>query len=110
MEELYLPVLSHFQNGNLWTGSDRRLRYRIVPEEDQLVAEAWEGPWSYSFSQVEDRQTFPMDSSGLEALAQWIRAWSRTINARPPRSMEETLQVRDARQPAADSAPDGLES
>lgn len=98
MEELYLPVLSHFQNGNIWTGSDRRLRYRIVPGEDVLTAEAWEGPWSYQLSQVEERVEFPLDESGLEALGEWITAWSASINARPPRTLADTIQARDARQ------------
>ena len=108
MEALYLPVLSHFQNGNFWTGSERRLRYRIVPEDGQLAAEAWEGPWSYALSQVEDRQTFPRDQEGLDQLASWIQTWSQTINARPPRTLEETIQARDARQQAEqDSQEDG---
>ena len=38
MEEYFLPVLSHFQNGNIWTGSDRRLRYRLVPGEEVISA------------------------------------------------------------------------
>lgn len=97
MEELYLPVLSHFQNGNVWTGSDRRLRYRIVPGEDALAADAWEGPWSYSLSQVEEHVEFPLDERGLDALRDWIARWSGQINARPPRSLADTLQARDAR-------------
>ena len=98
MEEIYLPVLSHFRNGNLWTGSDRRLRYRIVPGEEILTAEAWEGPWSYELSQVEERVEFPMDESGREALRAWIAGWSDTINARPAKSLADTIRDRDARQ------------
>ena len=97
MEELYLPVLSHFQNGNIWTGSDRRLRYRIVPGESALAAEAWEGPWSYSLSQVEEHVEFPLDESGLAALRDWITRWSAHIKARPPRSLADTILARDAR-------------
>lgn len=97
MEEIYLPVLSHFQNGNIWTGSDRRLRYRIVPGESALAADAWEGPWSYALSQVEEHVEFPLDESGLAALRDWIARWSEQINARPPRSLADTLQARDAR-------------
>lgn len=97
MAELYLPVLSHFQNGNLWTGSSGRMRYRIAPEGEALCVEAWEGPWSYALSRIEQVQTFPMDGEGLHALAAWIGRWSAEINARPPRSMEETLRLRDER-------------
>ena len=96
MEELYLPVLSHFQNGNIWTGSDRRLRYRLVPGEEGISAEAWEGPWSYQFSQVEERAEFPLDEAGLASLRAWIVHWSGVVNGRPPKSMAETIRERDA--------------
>ena len=46
MEEVFLPVLSHFQNGNAWTGSGGRLRYRLVPESEIISAEVWEGPFA----------------------------------------------------------------
>ena len=29
-EELFLPVLSHFENGNFWTASGGALRYKVV--------------------------------------------------------------------------------
>ena len=96
MEELYLPVLSHFQNGNVWTGSDGRLRYRITPGEEGLTAEAWEGPWACELSRVEEVTRFPLDEEGLRALAQWVNTWSAEINARPPESLAQAVQKRDA--------------
>lgn len=98
MEEHYLPVLSHFQNGNVWTGSDGRLRYRLTPEGEILRAEAWEGPWSYALSQVEEEKSFPLDEGGLAAVGAWIQDWSGRINARPAQSLAQTIQARDARQ------------
>lgn len=97
MEELYLPVLSHFQNENVWTGSDGRLKYKITPDGEALRAEAWEGPWSYELSRVEEQRTFPMDESGREALGAWIRDWSAQINARTPKTLAETIRARDER-------------
>ena len=35
MEELFLPVLSHFQNGNGRIASADRLRYQVTPAEDK---------------------------------------------------------------------------
>ena len=62
-EELFLPVLSHFENGNFWTASGGALRYKVVPdtgESPRLTAEVWEGPWRYQDSTVEERQrNFP---------------------------------------------------
>ena len=38
-----------------------------------------------------------MTEEGLEELRVWVMAWQQTINARPERSLAETLQARDAR-------------
>lgn len=100
MAELFLPVLSHFQNKNPWTSGIGRLRCRVVPtvaggESDSLLtAEVWEGPWAYEFSTVEETKTFPLSAGGLEALAGWLAAWGETVNARPQRSLEEDIARR----------------
>ena len=104
MEEmLFLPVLSHFENGNFWTASGGRMRYRVDPatgEEGQpavLTAQVWEGPWRLQDSTVEETCTFPMTEEGLEQLRAWALAWQETIHARPPKSLEETIRARDTR-------------
>lgn len=95
MEELFLPVLSHFQNKNPWTASADRLRYRVIPtvaekeEESVLTAEVWEGPWAYEFSTVEEVKTFPLSQEGLAELSRWLLQWAGTVNARPKRTMAE---------------------
>lgn len=94
MENLYLPVLSHFQNGNIWTGSAGRLRYCLTPDGDLITAEVWEGPFSYAMSQIEETVSFPLKEEGLNTLAEWLQAWDTKINARPARSISETLQMR----------------
>lgn len=100
MAELFLPVLSHFQNENPWTSSIGRLRCRVIPtvsgEEEGgiLTAEVWEGPWAYEFSTVEGAETFPLSQEGLEALREWLTGWGETVNVRPPRSLEENMARR----------------
>lgn len=103
MAELFLPVLSHFQNQNPWTGSLGRLRFRAVPtvtggESDEptgdITVELWEGPWAYEFSTVEETKTFPLSQEGLEGLREWLTGWGKTVNARPPRSLEEDMARR----------------
>ena len=99
-EELFLPVLSHFENGNFWTASGGALRYRVEPdtgENPRLTAQVWEGPWRLQDSTVEETTSFPMTEEGLEQLRAWVLAWQQTINARPERSLAETIQARDAR-------------
>lgn len=95
MDAFFLPVLSHFQNGNFWTASGGILRYRVLPEEDALTAEVWEGPWSYQDSQVEEKRSFPMSEEGLEALRRWLADWRTAMDARPKRSLDETIRLRD---------------
>lgn len=103
MAELFLPVLSHFQNQNPWTGSLGRLRFRAVPtvtggESDEptgdITVELWEGPWAYEFSTVEETKTFPLTQEGLDALSGFVSQWAETVNARPKRSLAEDLSRR----------------
>ncbi len=101
MAELFLPVLSHFQNKNVWLASDGRLRFQITPGEG-LAAEIWEGPWCYELSRVEETNTFPMDEEGIIALRAWLGQKAAEVNARPKRSMSENLERRV--EPAAKEA------
>ena len=91
-EELFLPVLSHFENGNFWTASGGALRCRVEPdtgENPRLTAQVWEGPWSLRDSRVEETQEFPLTEEGLEALRAWLLRWRET--------MAEAIAARDAR-------------
>ena len=99
MEEYFLPVLSHFVNGNAWTASAGRMRYQAVPSEDgsTLTAQVWEGPFGHAFSQVEEEVSFPLSQEGLEALRAWLLRWRETMNARPKKTLAETIAARDAR-------------
>ena len=99
-EELFLPVLSHFENGNFWTASGGALRYRVEPdtgENPRLTAQVWEGPWSLRDSRVEETQEFPLTEEGLEALRAWLLRWRETMNARPKKTRAEAIAARDAR-------------
>lgn len=98
MADFFLPVLSHFQNGNPWSASAGRLRYRILPDVEAatLTAEVWEGPWAYEYSTAEETKLFPLTQEGLEQLPDWLETWRQAVEARPPRSLEENAQRRDA--------------
>lgn len=96
MEALFLPVLSHFQNGNTWTASVGTLRYKVVPGEENLAAEAWQGPWCYELSRVEAAGTFPLTEEGIEALRAWVAQQAEEMNARPRETLAETIARRDA--------------
>ena len=96
MDQLFLPVLSHFQNGNFWTASAGRMRYQVTPEGETLTAQVWEGPWCRALSRVVEERTFPLNEGGLAALADWAGTWADIINARPAPTLAETLAARDA--------------
>lgn len=93
MAQLFLPVLSHFQNKNPWSASAGRMRYRILPdaEAQTLAVEVWEGPWSREFSSVELTETFPLSQEGLDALPAWLDQRQQEIDARPARTLEENI-------------------
>ena len=106
-EELFLPVLSHFENGNFWTASGGALRYKVVPdtgESPRLTAEVWEGPWRYQDSTVEETKEFPLSEEGLEELRGWLARWRTEMNARPKKTLEETLAARAARRAELEAA------
>lgn len=94
MEELYLPVLSHFENENSWLASLGRMRFQISPEEGSLKAEIWEDPWCYDLSAVEEILRFPMTEEGLVALRTWLTARAEAVNARPEKSFTQSLETR----------------
>ena len=102
MAELFLPVLSHFENENPWSASAGRLRYRIVPtvatvpEESVLTAEVWEGPWAYEFAQAEETRSFPLSQEGLNLLPGWLEQWRLNVESRPRRTLSEDIARRDA--------------
>lgn len=107
MEELFLPVLSHFQNGNFWTASVGRMRYRVDPGETELTAQVWEGPWNQADSVIEEQRQLPLSEEGLEELRAWVNTWAAEINARSARTLDEDIQRRDAvRAQKAEAAPE----
>ena len=85
-EELFLPVLHSFENGNIFTGSYDDMRFRAAPNivmltpkevdlaESSIHVELWHGPLCYEKSQMEDEQTFPMSQDGRMAMFDWLKA------------------------------------
>ena len=83
-KEIWLPVLHHFENGNIFTGSCGEFRYRICPNvvmanpkevdmaASSIQAEYWHGPLRYELSDIESERTFPMSPEGREAMQRWL--------------------------------------
>jgi hypothetical protein len=84
MEEIFLPVLHSFENGNVFTGSSGALRFKATPVLTMLDSrnvdfpnsgirvEYWHGLFCYEKSQVEEERTFPLSKDGIEEIRQWL--------------------------------------
>ena len=71
-QELFLPTLSSMEYGNLWTGSRKNARWKILPEDGQMNVEVWPGPLCYECSTVTHTAQFPISEEGIEQLRQWL--------------------------------------
>lgn len=87
MQELFIPTLHTFENGNVFTGSFGMLRFKITPQVTMLEggkevdnansfmkAEYWHGLYCYEKSQIEEETSFPMTKEGREEMKTWLLA------------------------------------
>ena len=86
MNEIYLPVFHHFENGNIFTGSSGPFRYKITPNvvmatpkeldhaASSIKAEYWHGPLCYERSRIEGERTFPMSPEGRAEMQTWLES------------------------------------
>ena len=89
-QEFYLPGLSHFSNGNGWSGSRGLLCYEIEkPQEDRLLTVVWQGPFARKYAQMEGEASFEVTEEGVAALRAWLLEQAEAMNAHPPRTPEE---------------------
>lgn len=84
MQELFLPVLHSFENGNVFTGSFCLLRFKITPqitmktpkevdfEASSIQGEYWHGLCCYEKSQIEGSAVFPLSEQGRAQLRSWL--------------------------------------
>lgn len=78
-ENIFLPTLSSMEYGNVWTGSRKNARWRIVPAEGVMAAEVWPGPLCYESSTVTHTAQFPISEQGMQQLREWLFARSEEI-------------------------------
>ena len=85
MQDLYIPTLHTFENGNIFTGSYNGLRFIITPNIDQpkgakeivrensdMKAECWHGLLCYEKSEMEDEKVFALTEEAREEMRQWL--------------------------------------
>ena len=89
-QEFYLPVLSHFENDNGWSGSRGLLCYEIEkPREGTMHVVIWQGPFCRSYARQEGEADFPVCEEGVAALRACLLERADAMNAQPPRTAEE---------------------
>ena len=102
---ILLPALSHFLNNNGWLGSAGLLRFQIEkPQDGEMTAVLWQGPFSRPYAQEIERQAFPVSAEGLAAVTEYLNTKAAQIEARPPFTPEETTafyQAKKAEEAAA---------
>ncbi len=86
MEDIFLPVLHSFENGNIFTGSSGLLRFKATPvltmldgrnvdvPNSSIRVEYWHGLFCYEKSQMEGERTFPLSTEGIDEIRQWLQS------------------------------------
>ena len=72
MDEIYLPTLHAFENGNVFSGSAGLLRFLLTPADGVIRAELWHGKYCYEKSEMEQTCEFPLSAEGLTSLRTWL--------------------------------------
>lgn len=85
MNDIFLPTMLFWENGNTWYGSKGQARFFIQtqrhdpPEEapdskpyTTLEVELWKGPLTKALSEIAATASFPLSEEGLVQTAQWL--------------------------------------
>ena len=92
MNDILIPTLLFWENGNTWYGSKGNARFFIQPvtppqPEEQAAApepvlqvELWPGPLSKELSQVIATASFPLSEEGLNQLTHWLEEQAESLN------------------------------
>ncbi|NCB62237.1 MAG: hypothetical protein EOM52_01285 [Clostridia bacterium] len=95
-ELMWLPSLSHFVNGNGWSGGERVLRFQIeTPADGKLTVVVWQDPFTRKYAEELDRAEFELTEEGIEAMRAWLLEKAADMNDNPPRTPEELRAWRD---------------
>lgn len=93
MNDILIPTLLFWENGNTWYGSKGAARFFIQPvrheppEDDPegavratLEVELWRGPLTKALSEVLAAASFPLSEEGLTQTVDWLEARAAELN------------------------------
>ena len=78
MNNIEIPTLLFWENGNSWYGRWGNARFFIKPErsedgsETQLNIQFWRGPLTMELSEILSTASFPMSEKGLCQIVSWL--------------------------------------
>ncbi len=90
MNDIMIPTLLFWENGNDWYGSKGNARFYIKPvtqemEGDQpdqhtLEVELWRGPYEKALSEILETASFPLSDEGLAQIVAWLENKAVELN------------------------------
>ena len=93
MNDIFIPTMLFWENGNSWYGSKGLTRFFIQPvkheppEEDPhgeayttLDSEVWKGTLTKALSEVLATASFPLSEEGLEQISAWLEDQAAKLN------------------------------
>lgn len=91
MNDIMIPTLLFWENGNDWYGSKGNARFYIKPvthemPEDQpdtqtLEVELWRGPFEKALSEILETASFPLSEAGLDETVAWLEQKATELNS-----------------------------
>lgn len=94
MNNIEIPTMLFWENGNTWYGSKGLARFFIQPikheppEDDPegtahttLEVELWRGPLTKSLSEIIATASFPLSEEGLSQTTAWLEERAAELNA-----------------------------
>lgn len=62
----------YYQSGNVFLGSERGLRFKIQPEEEELTVYTWRNGLCFELGDVGEPVSFPLNAAGLEQVRAYL--------------------------------------
>jgi len=70
--EIFIPVMRYFTNGNAFSGSFGALRFLLTPSGESINVKVWHGKLSLEKSTVEEEASFDLSDTGREEIRKFL--------------------------------------
>ena len=90
MNDIMIPTMLFWENGNDWYGSKGNARFYIKPvtketpddqpDQQVLTVELWHGPYTKSLSEILETTEFPLSEEGLVQVVDWLEGKAAEMN------------------------------